>query len=167
MRYFEAPEYWDKEAEPGTGIFLFGGITECEDWQRDLATRLADVLSDEYVLLNPRQSHFDVDDPKAAEEQIMWEYRNIAKADVRIFWFTPPTLNPITLFEYGKAIMYAKKPLFVGCHPDYARKLDVEIQTRLEKPNQLVVDDLGTLFEEVMAWTNGKEFGKKFQVDEG
>ncbi len=160
MRYVEAPETWDSEQEPGNGIFLAGGISNCADWQSHL-TALLDGLSDEYVLLNPRRTQYPADDADAAEEQIRWEHSHLRKADAVVFWFTPPTLNPITLFEYGKCLV-GRKPSFVGCHPDYARRKDIIIQTGLEKPEQIVVSNLDDLCCEIQSWINGEEFGKLF-----
>jgi hypothetical protein len=46
----------------------------------------------------------------------------------------------------------SQKPLFVGTHPDYQRRLDVEIQTRLARPEVWVVDALDDLVGQVRAW---------------
>lgn len=60
-----------------------------------------------------------------------------------MFWFTPPTLNPITLFEYGKVLGdkegWRAYSIFVGCHPEYARREDVIVQTKLARPHSRIV----------------------------
>jgi len=71
--------------------------------------------------------------PNETIKQIEWEYEMLRKVDFIIFRFTPETLNPITLFEYGAALERNAK-LFVSVHPDYKRKADIEIQTRLHRP---------------------------------
>jgi hypothetical protein len=73
-----------------------------------------------------------MDDPNASEHQIRWEYGRIRNADVMSFWFPKETLCPITLFELGAALERGK-PLAVGSHPDYPRKLDIEIQIPLRR----------------------------------
>lgn len=64
MRYIEAVQtYKGNDAS----LFLAGGITGCQDWQKELKTLLQDVP---LTLLNPRRSHFAMDDPDAAQIQI-------------------------------------------------------------------------------------------------
>ena len=164
MRYIEAPEYWDDKE--GTGIFLAGGITDCYDWQFFLTNQLQSMLSDDYIVLNPRRKEFPIDDNGAAREQIIWEHRHLEKSKAIVFWFSPPTLNPIALFEYGTQIV-RNKQLFVGCHGDYPRKTDVEIQTGLYRPNQVISSNLIGIVEEITAWNNGREFGKAFEMATG
>jgi hypothetical protein len=114
----------------GPSLFLAGGITGCSDWQQQAVAGLADLP---LMLLNPRRTDFPISDPSAALAQIEWEHRHLHKADAILFWFPPETLCPITLYELGAWSMTAK-PIFVGVHPDYRRRQDVEIQTRLARP---------------------------------
>lgn len=117
--------------EPGdVSLFLGGGITGCSDWQSEIRQMLQVTR---LTVINPRRENWPINDPEAATKQIAWEFDHLQKASAIMFWFPPETLCPITLFEYGKWIV-RNKPLFVGCHPDYARKLDVEVQTQLERP---------------------------------
>jgi hypothetical protein len=44
------------------------------------------------------------------------------------------------------------KPIFIGIHPDYKRKEDVEIQVRLMRPEISVVYDLESLSSQVKDW---------------
>lgn len=117
--------------QPGeVSLFLGGGITGCEDWQAKICEGLRDTR---LTLLNPRRANWPINDPAASAKQIAWEFDHLQKAHAIMFWFAAETLCPITLFEYGKWIV-RNKPLIVGCHPDYGRKLDVEVQTKLERP---------------------------------
>jgi len=145
MKYIEAPtEYQGKEKS----LFLAGGITNCPDWQAELT----DLLKNEdVVLLNPRRANFPIHDPDAAQEQIEWEYRHLRKADAISFWFPKETMCPIVLYELGAHSM-TDKPLFVGVHPDYARRKDVEIQTGLVRPNIEIVYDLNSLSTQIKDW---------------
>jgi hypothetical protein len=52
-------------------------------------------------------------------------------ADLISFWFPRETLCPITLYELGKWHGKADKPIVVGMHPDYPRRIDVEEQSKL------------------------------------
>ncbi|MCA9173039.1 MAG: nucleoside 2-deoxyribosyltransferase domain-containing protein [Planctomycetales bacterium] len=150
--YIEAPNRWDGL---GASIFLAGGITDCGDWQIHIANRIAAACGETPLhVLNPRRADFPMGDPSAAEEQIQWEFQHLRLATAVAFWFCPPTLNPISLFEYGKHIV-GSKPIFVGCDPLYARRDDVLIQTRLERPDLELVGTLDQLAEQVLAWHAG------------
>lgn len=151
MNYIESPETWDGN---GTGIFLGGGITECPNWQKQLTKRFAaEFINKPVTILNPRRVNFPIDDPDAAERQIKWEYEHLEMATAIIFWFSPPTLNPIVLFEFGK-YMNRGRPLFVGCDPEYARTQDVLIQTKFERPEIRVASSLKELSTQVLNWYN-------------
>jgi hypothetical protein len=113
-----------------------------------MARNLADLP---LTILNPRRRNFPMNDPTAAAAQIAWEHRHLRKAGAVLFWFPSETLCPITLYELGAWSMSAK-PLFVGTHPDYQRRLDVEIQTRLARPEVRVVSSLNDLAQQVRDW---------------
>jgi hypothetical protein len=147
MRYVEAPEDYPSSAA-GLSLFLAGGISGCPDWQAEVVRLLAGT---DLVLLNPRRGRFPIDDPREAEAQIVWEHTHLRRADAVLFWFPAETLCPIALYELG-AWNPRPKPLFVGCHPGYPRKQDVEIQTRLERPGQRVAEGLPDLVGQVLGW---------------
>jgi hypothetical protein len=67
------------------------------------------------------------------------------------FWFPKETLCPITLYELGKQSA-SNKPIFVGVHPEYARRRDVEIQTQLIRPEVKIVYSLEDLAQEIKIW---------------
>jgi hypothetical protein len=145
-RYVEAPDEYDG---PGPSLFLAGGISGTFDWQTDVVQRLGDLP---LVLLNPRRRTFPMDDPSAAEGQIAWEFRHLRRATAVLFWFPPETLCPIALFELGGRTLVPEQALFVGTHPDYQRRLDVEIQLRLARPEVAVAADTAALAGQVRTW---------------
>jgi hypothetical protein len=151
MQYVEALN----EYEPGPlpAVFLAGGISGCPDWQREVVGLLRD---DPVVLLNPRRAAFPIGDPEAGLKQIEWEHRHLRKADSILFWFPRETLCPIALYELGAWSMTAK-PLFVGAHLDYPRRLDVEVQTRLARPAIRVVNNWTDLAEQVRSWVQAEK----------
>ena len=143
MHYLEAPTEYAGDA---LSVYLGGGISDCENWQR----RLVELLSgSDLVVLNPRRANFPMDDPSAAREQIEWEHRHLRRAAIKLFWFPPQTLCPITLFELG-AWSATPAPLVVGCHPEYRRREDVRIQMELSRPDVVVADRLEDLAEQVL-----------------
>jgi hypothetical protein len=145
-RYVEAPTEYD-----GTGpsLFLAGGITGAGEWQPVIASALADLP---LVVLNPRRKNFPMDDPAAAGEQIAWEFHHLRRASAVLFWFPAETLCPIALFELGGRAVVPDQPLFVGAHPDYARRQDVEIQLKLARPEVRVTTELSGLVRQVREW---------------
>ncbi len=131
---------------PEPSLFLAGGISECADWQRDLAEALAALP---WVLINPRHPAFDAANPEAAAQQIGWEFRHLQRARAVSFWFPPETLCPITLYELGK-LSAGSKPLFIGVDPGYQRRQDVIIQTGLLRPEVEVVNSLEALAAQLL-----------------
>lgn len=150
MHYIEAVENIPAARWKEPTLFLGGGITNCANWQQEMCQLLKDT---NLTILNPRRKHFPMDDPNAAEEQIVWEFNHMGLAKAIMFWFSSETVCPITLFEYGKWICRGKR-LFVGCHPEYSRLTDVKVQTRLERPYQQVHTDLNLLAQEIKEWAS-------------
>jgi hypothetical protein len=147
MIYVEAPQEYTG-AIPS--LFLAGGISGCPDWQADIVRLLADTP---WALLNPRRNDFPIHDPTAARAQIEWEHRHLARANARLFWFPCETLCPIVLFELG-AWSKVPGPMFVGVHPKYQRRQDVEIQLGLARPDVQIIYSLEELAENVARDSN-------------
>ena len=141
------------ESYKATKVFLAGGITGCPDWQAEITeyfTKRLDKASTEVVLLNPRRPDFPINDPNASYDQIRWEHKALREADIILFWFPCETMCPIVLYELGAWSM-TDKPLVIGCHPEYSRKRDVEIQTGLVRLGEItIVDNLKLLAEKAM-----------------
>jgi hypothetical protein len=149
MKHVQCPEnYGGKEKS----LFLAGGITGCADWQAELINLLKDT---DLVLLNPRRKHYPVGKVDLDEEQIKWEFEHFKKASAVSFWFPPETVCPITLYELGKQSALGK-PIFVGVHPNYTRKKDIEIQTKLIRLEVKIVYSLGKLAEQIKKWSEVK-----------
>ncbi len=143
MKYIECPEEYSG-ASPDISLFLAGGITNCPDWQNEVKAKLSDQ---KIILVNPRR----IFKPEDEENQIKWEHSHLLRVNAILFWFPCETLCPIALYELG-AWNFRPKKLFIGCHPDYARKRDVEIQTKLERPSQVIAFSLDDLVEQVKEW---------------
>jgi len=149
MKVITAPNDYSAYVEGGLSVFLAGGISGCPDWQAEYAKYVQHLCRSmsipNLILLNPRRPDFDTSDPNASRAQIEWEFRHLALADAISFWFPKETLCPITLYELGKWTMYHRKPIFIGVHPEYKRREDVDIQTGLERPEVEIVYDLADL----------------------
>ncbi len=140
MKYIQCPaEANPHHLEPT--LFLAGGISNCPDWQSELTAKLERT---NWTVLNPRRKDFDAGDSSLAEVQIEWEFRHLRLASAIAFWFPPETLCPITLYELGAWSMTNKR-LFVGVDPNYGRRLDVKIQTKLARPEVVILESLTDL----------------------
>ena len=144
MQYIEAP-YPYPQYVLLKSIFLAGDITNCPDWQQQMVQLLHHT---DYTLLNPRRKCFPISDPNASREQITWEHHALRDASVILCWFPCETLCPIVLYELGAWSM-TEKPLYVGVHPQYARRTDIEIQTSLVRPEVKIVYSPEALAEQV------------------
>ena len=144
MHYIEAPTPYTYE-ESDKSLFLAGGITGCPDWQQDIVKLLSDTF---ITILNPRRADFPIHDPNAAMEQIKWEHDNLRRSCAISFWFPKETICPIVLYELGAWSM-TDVPIFVGMHPEYQRRQDVEIQTKLARPKVEIVYSLDELANQV------------------
>lgn len=142
-KYIEAIEEFDGR---GNAIFLAGEISNCPDWQSQIVELLK---ASPWIILNPRRANFPINNPDASRQQIAWEYRHLRLASSILFWFPQETICPIALYELGAWSM-TDKPLFVGVHPDYPRRQDVEIQTSLVRPEIEIVYSLEELAEQIV-----------------
>jgi hypothetical protein len=127
-------------------LFIAGGISGCPDWQ-NTAISLLSPLPDDWMVMNPRRQIFPAG---CAKSQICWEIKALERANAILYWFPKETLCPITLFELGEWLRDQSKAVFVGCHPAYQRKSDVETQIGFIRPSIKVHDDLSSLINEVL-----------------
>lgn len=153
LTVIQAPEEESSDDKYVGRLFLAGGISNCPDWQTELLQHpklkwIVDAYSLKATVFNPRRIDFNMNDPNESVRQINWEFRYLQKCDKILFWFPKETLCPITLFEYGKWIG-SNKTLFVGCHNDYARKMDLFVQTSLARPTQKIHTDFDSLVKEI------------------
>jgi hypothetical protein len=148
MKYIECPAIYEPDKKEQS-IFLAGGISNCADWQTTLVNLLRDT---NLTLLNPRRKNFALNDLEMEKQQIEWEYEHLVKATATSFWFPKETLCPITLYELGKQSV-GNKPLFIGVHPEYSRKRDINIQTKLIKPEIVIAKSLDELAKQIKLWS--------------
>jgi len=144
----EAPnELYSIENKNNVKLFLAGGITNCSDWQSYVTKELSDV--EHLTVYNPRRKNFPINDPKAAEEQITWEFIHLIDSDILFYWFAKGSLNPIVLYEYGAHGIFTERPIVVGVDPLYERKQDVIIQTQLARPKQVIHNSIQDMIDEI------------------
>lgn len=130
-------------------IFLAGGISDCPDWQEEVAQRLA--AETDAIIYNPRRVDFDMSAyEEVSKMQIIWEWHALRMSTVNFFWFPEETLCPITLLEYGSA-MERLHPgaLMCGTHPNYKRRFDVKMQNELRHGTH-IYDDLDKLVDQTI-----------------
>ena len=158
MKLVTCPDIFECEMVDHTfKVFLGGGITNCPNWQLDMIDML-NHADNKLVLFNPRRDAFDITNENDSEFQIEWEFEHLGLADAILFWFPKETLCPITLYELGAAAAKGKT-IFVGCHPEYARRFDVKKQLSMVRPGLKVRDSLDDVAKEVMSWYSSMRFG--------
>ena len=140
-------EVYSVENNENVKLFLAGGISNCPDWQAVLIDDIKAIPN--LTVYNPRRKNFPIGDPNAAEQQITWEFNHLRDADIVIFWFSKGSLNPIVLYELGMWGNSNNRPMIVGIDEGYERKQDVEIQTRLSRPNIPIVYSLEEMSEKI------------------
>lgn len=140
------------ENEYSPSVFLAGGITNCPDWQKEF---IKSYKGQDCTIFNPRRAVWDNErfDDSISIEQIEWEKNYLDECDGVVFWFPEETLCPITLFELGAAL-YSKDIIAIGIHPNYKRRLDVEIQTKLVDNRIPIVYSIGDLVSTVEEFVN-------------
>jgi len=144
----EAPaEIYSPNVRNSIKLFLAGGITGCSNWQSYVIGELSDIPN--LTIYNPRRKEMKLGDRATLEQQIAWEFQHLEIVDVVLFWFSGGSLNPITLYEYGAHGVFTDRHMIVGCDPLYERKDDVEIQTLLARPNQIVHNDITDMINEL------------------
>jgi len=149
MKHIQCPARYEPEGL-ALSLFIAGGISNCPWWQRDFVGMLEDT---DLVLLNPRRDEYDMSNIDLEEEQIKWEHHHLALALGYAFWFPKETLCPITLFELGAVSAGPRgRRIFIGTHPEYARKRDIKWQMLLRRPEIDVVDSLEELAGQVKEW---------------
>lgn len=149
-QYIEAPTV--EKIKNDYSVFLAGGISNCEDWQKSASKALSQL--DDLTVINPRREEWKMDKNEIEEstKQIAWEFAYIRKAKMILFWFTDDTLQPITLFELGSALQRntnGKQKIFIGCDPNYKRMLDVKIQSKLIGFKGKIHNSLSDLIKDV------------------
>ena len=147
MKYIEAIESIPIEANE-ISVFLAGGITGTIDWQKDLIKKI-DYLN--LTIINPRRKQFDLKNKKESKLQIVWEFEYLRFADFIVFYFCKETVCPIALFELGTHST-SNKPLIIGMDKDYIRRVDVEIQMKLARPEIEIVYSLDDVAKQVDYW---------------
>ena len=150
IRLVQAPEPYRPEDKL---IYLAGGVSG-PNWQHDIFVKLAAKLPEGWVVLNPRRdSYASMQSEREKCDQIAWEYDALLAADAIAFWLPSYTDCPITLFELGRWTS-CERPCFIGIHPKYPKRFDLETQLRLTNRSQVnpipVVDSLGALVELVL-----------------
>lgn len=155
MKYVEAPnDIYSSDANSAVRLFLAGGITNCPNWQQELVEVLMTRFrGSNLVVYNPRRDNFPIDDPNASDEQITWEFDKLQHAHLVSFWFARGSLNPIVLYELGMWGNSRKRPMVVGCDPEYPRIQDVIIQTKLARPRLPVITGFDDFMQSVMDTT--------------
>ena len=85
------------------------------------------------MVCNPRRENFPINDPNASEEQIMWEFKWLNRADIfSVYFCNSESVQPITFYELGRNL--AKRTAshcVISVEEGFSRTNDVVIQSKL------------------------------------
>ena len=141
MIYLQAPDHISSNFK-SPSVFLAGGISNCPNWQSEVIKLVEHLEDNELTIVNPRQQDYLFSDVEVARKQIEWEYEYLHKVNCVAFWFPKETICPITLFELGYLLGWRSRSaaprVLIGCHPEYSRKFDIEVQVGLREDIQIV-----------------------------
>ena len=144
MKVITAVESYEKK-EKEIAVFLAGVITNCPPWQDEVIKGLKhydDIFKSgaELVVYNPRRKNFDVTNPNATMDQILWEFNHLKEMDVFSMYFCAGDSDqPICMYELGRHLSEMQhrfpdtwhKRIQITVEKDYKREKDVYIQTML------------------------------------
>lgn len=141
-------------------IFFAGGVTNCPLWQDELKAKVSAFDLKSLIIYNPRRSE-EFDFKKESHFQINWEFTNLISSNAVSFWFPKESICPITLLELGTCLKDKTKTVFIGCHPEYPRIVDVKIQTFFYRPEIRIVENLDALANEIKNWASENKKNNK------
>lgn len=136
MKIFTAPNMsYDGFKPMDVTVFLAGGISSCEDWQKEVIDYLGNMPDTEHlVIFNPRREKWPTIQ-QAIREQIEWEYKYLNECDIASFYFAGgESVQPITMYELGRQLAFRSgdpKSIIITCDENYTRYNDVDIQSEL------------------------------------
>lgn len=131
-------------------IFLAGGCGATNWRQKVIDDIIKDIeftstlkpIKKDILLINPLQDNYE----ELYEEQTFWEFENLNKCDILVFWFTPDTLNPTSLYELGRyGAAFPDKLLTVGIAPGYEKKDMIIKQLELSRRDVKITEDINDM----------------------
>ena len=134
-----------------TKVFLGGCIGECDDWQQkwiDLFGAHVGIAGKKALVYNPRWDY-----KWTSVQQIEWEFDRLRDSDIIVMWFGKGGMNRIVFYELGMWINSTGRKAVIGCDPDFDRKDDVVIQTKLARPELPIyttLNDVAKAVEEML-----------------
>ena len=130
-----------------TKVFLGGGIGDYPDWQRDFIKEFGSKVSLRQQAIHLYNPRWDI--KWTGVQQIEWEFNKLKDSDVIILWFSRGGMNRIVFYELGLWVNSTGRKAFIGCDPEFDRKEDVVIQTKLARPELTIYTNLKDLAEAV------------------
>ena len=133
----------------GHKVFLAGGITDCDNWQKVVINNLSDRLPKTFAVCNPRRDNFPIHIRGEADRQIAWEFDQLETCDIfSMFFANSDSVQPICFYELGRNIcrMQERFPndwwnrIVISCESGFKRVTDVLIQVRLATKGNISVN---------------------------
>ena len=149
MRLVEPPYSFKFARRIGIICFLAGGITNCWEWQDAVINTLRYYDTEKLIVANPRRPNFPINDPKAAAQQIAWEFYWLERCDIFSMYFVASEQSdqPICMYELGRNVMAMqhrfpesyKNRIVLSCEDGYRREADVKAQMNLALGRRVII----------------------------
>ena len=148
MKIIQAPEEYLCPSD-SIPCFMAGGLQKC-DWHTEFFEELNKYSCMHLVIYNPKRTVFDMQDPAIEEQQITWEFKYLNAYLKRPYIFSmyfdcSSSPQPICFYELGRYIALLQDSgwdsVVISCHPEFFRKRDVIIQTRLATNSAVQVEE--------------------------
>ncbi len=140
MKVVTVPEYYALKNDD-IAVFLAGGITNCEDWQKEVIEyfkSLPEEKTNHLVIFNPRRDKWPKNsDVEEVRRQINWEADYINKSNIFSMYFTNTDKSdqPICFYELGR---YARGNDVISYQEGFKRALDVDFQMEILCPTMRI-----------------------------
>jgi len=118
-------------------IFLAGCANT--DWRKEFVKYFE---GSDVTIYDPKRDNWDDMTVADSIEQVSWEYDKLRQSHVIVFLFNSGSVCPITLLEYGMWGLSRGTPIAVCIMENYEKTKDIEIQTKLARPDVRITRDL-------------------------
>jgi hypothetical protein len=145
MRVITPPERLDWPS-----IFLGGSLSG--EWRRQV---IAGLENTELIIFTSWFESPDYPDPSQEPDLIDWEYRHLQHSDAVLFWFCPKDLAENAMIQLGMYSQAAWQRLFVGVHPEYQWRREVETWCQVVCKGIKVSHQIDDILIQVQAWYSG------------
>lgn len=156
--YMEAPADTDLGDMKIASVFLAGGIDKAPNWQKEIVSMFNERKVN-VALYNPRRKkEITAEEYANHMEQVSWEFKNLRKADLNLFWFPENAPCTTSLFELGYWLGKEPEKVLIGINPGHYKESGIKTQLELLGSKIQVASSLEELVGQVEGYIDAGEF---------